>query len=582
MRRVLILAVFLASLMCFAPAHAENRALLVGIDQYPFLAAADRLNGATNDLRRMRLVLKTGRYQVTELAQTAATGAAIRDQLAQLSQHARNGDRILFYFSGRGSVAYDPRQPRRTEELEPTLVPVDGHADDAAADVPLQVLEEWARQIQARGATPLLFLDTCYTQLDDRGDDRFYRTTPRCIARRGLPRKQLYTGPGVFLGATEARGRAYEWRTDLDTNTWIGAFTDYFTCALARRVQRKENPSYAVVMDDVRTFFASKPGYMSGFRPYTSPDALAGDGYRTQSVFGLTPSPEAVKSPAVPPAPELKIIAQAQEQRESTLRIGIDSGPSRTPPGAPAELTRFTADLDRESRRLEYLTVVPPQGDRPDRLLTLRQIGSEWEVEITGSLVDASRQPRFRGRTVAELMADGLADYLQRQAYVARLFFLTRPEVTPTLTTAWTAATKAPRYHPGDATFAYALTIPEDGSLYLLEKDSSDGVVNLVWPAPEDWDNRFKPGSATVPRQGRFAIPRNQPVPTRTQVRAIFVRAERRSKLPSLAPRRGTVWAEGDRGAYSRAERDHLKDLVRALTNHQLRWSARTFAYTIE
>lgn len=135
------LAVFAAS-----PAHAAKYALLVGIDGYPFIREPElRLHGAKTDVEQMGIVLQHCGFELSTLEGSKATGKAIRRALRDIADRAGDGDAVAFYFSGRGSLAYDPKRPAVNRNLEPTLVPYDGQAQSAAADLPMRDLESWAR-----------------------------------------------------------------------------------------------------------------------------------------------------------------------------------------------------------------------------------------------------------------------------------------------------------------------------------------------------------------------------------------------------------------------------------------------------
>ena len=82
-----------------------NRALLVGINAYP----SSPLRGCMNDVNDIAgLLVQKCLFQQTEirfLTEGQATASAIRDTLASwLVQAASSGDRLLFHFSGHGSI----------------------------------------------------------------------------------------------------------------------------------------------------------------------------------------------------------------------------------------------------------------------------------------------------------------------------------------------------------------------------------------------------------------------------------------------------------------------------------------------
>ena len=125
-------ALSLIALLAAAPAVAEDRALVVGIDDYAALGATAGLNGAVADAERFAAYL-TERAgfapdAVTVLADGDATAEAILGALVQdLLQQTRPGDRVVFYFAGKGAL--DPK----TKELIALAIGIDARCDGCIA-----------------------------------------------------------------------------------------------------------------------------------------------------------------------------------------------------------------------------------------------------------------------------------------------------------------------------------------------------------------------------------------------------------------------------------------------------------------
>ena len=98
-----------------------NRALLVGINAYPSYP----LRGCINDVNDVaRLLVERCLFQQTEirfLTEGQATASAIRDTLSSwLVQAASGGDRLIFHYSGHGSIL-----PGHDGKVHNVICPVD-------------------------------------------------------------------------------------------------------------------------------------------------------------------------------------------------------------------------------------------------------------------------------------------------------------------------------------------------------------------------------------------------------------------------------------------------------------------------
>ena len=98
-----------------------NRALLVGINAYP----SSPLRGCINDVNDIaKLLIEKCLFHQTEirfLTEGQATASAIRDALSSwLVQAASSGDRLLFHFSGHGSIL-----PGHDDKVHNVICPVD-------------------------------------------------------------------------------------------------------------------------------------------------------------------------------------------------------------------------------------------------------------------------------------------------------------------------------------------------------------------------------------------------------------------------------------------------------------------------
>ena len=120
----------LLGLFTTAIASGADRALLVGIDQYPKVKP---LEGSINDVQTMRqFALDTLGYrpdQIQVLLDGEATRAGILSALDRwLIEGSQPGDRVLFYYSGHGFQMPDADGDEK-DRLDETLVSVDTEPD---------------------------------------------------------------------------------------------------------------------------------------------------------------------------------------------------------------------------------------------------------------------------------------------------------------------------------------------------------------------------------------------------------------------------------------------------------------------
>jgi hypothetical protein len=161
-----------------SPAHAERYALLVGVSKYAASATAGTtldLEGPAEDVPALRrlLVERQGFAEpnIVVLVNEAATRQAILARLAERVAAMRDGDFLLFYFSGHGTSAFDAKMRPVNAFIGPNsgaLAPYDLRLDspERAADSLLigrrdlrPILERLPRSSQM-----LVILDACYSE----------------------------------------------------------------------------------------------------------------------------------------------------------------------------------------------------------------------------------------------------------------------------------------------------------------------------------------------------------------------------------------------------------------------------------
>ncbi|MCW6035428.1 caspase family protein [Spirulina subsalsa FACHB-351] len=172
-------------------------ALLVGIDQYPYKSP---LQGCGTDvaLQRELLVHRFGfqRGDIVSLLNQEATRENIESAFSEhLIQQAKEGDRVVFHFSGYGSQVRLPGTTEEGELLVRSLVPADGviatKGEPAVNDLLEETLILLARSLSTRHVT--LVLDTSYASNGPelRGNLRS-RSSPSEPAKRPSPEELAF------------------------------------------------------------------------------------------------------------------------------------------------------------------------------------------------------------------------------------------------------------------------------------------------------------------------------------------------------------------------------------------------------
>jgi hypothetical protein len=185
-KNTLLASIIALSLSPSPKAWAEDRALLVGINQYPNLPADKQLKGALNDVEMMRNMAK-GKLGYTEsqiktLTNEAATKegiiAAINDWLIQNTQE---GDRTFIYYSGHGANTDDQEPIDETDDhKDETLAPYDTYIDandhyqGMLLDDELNVL---LQQLEDKKVDTLFITDACHSGTSTRGIGRPIQNT---------------------------------------------------------------------------------------------------------------------------------------------------------------------------------------------------------------------------------------------------------------------------------------------------------------------------------------------------------------------------------------------------------------------
>lgn len=234
-------------------ATIEHRALVIGIDDYPYVKA-NPLRGCVNDARRIAGVLRDRfRLRVRLLLDREATRQAIVEQLDDLLHSARPAQRIVVHFSGHGSRIAAGRGAS-TE----TLVPYDsGRGAWPNRDITDQEIYRWLTQVTELTPLVTLIFDSCHSggivrDLEARA--------------RGLPadrRPQALDGKDAFATGI----RAVDGRGARGGSGWLplsDRYTLFAACAAEERAREIVDPATGRTHGVMTCFLAEALGTAGG------------------------------------------------------------------------------------------------------------------------------------------------------------------------------------------------------------------------------------------------------------------------------------------------------------------------------
>ncbi|HMB90559.1 MAG TPA: caspase family protein [Rhodothermales bacterium] len=141
-------------------------ALLVGVNSYPHLSRFSQLEGAVNDVERMRTLLTTRfdfppenvRVLVDENAKHDNILAAFRQHLVA---NAQPGDIVVFHYSGHGSQLNDETDGDELDGVDETIVPSDSDRE-GTRDIRDDEINALLAEIDPAASITLIF-DSCHS-----------------------------------------------------------------------------------------------------------------------------------------------------------------------------------------------------------------------------------------------------------------------------------------------------------------------------------------------------------------------------------------------------------------------------------
>lgn len=217
MKRLLLL------LLLLSQGALADRALVVGVDRYPFLRPGATLRGAVNDANLMAERLRSLGFEVEVLTDDQAKIESIRQAFARQKAALKPNERFVFYFAGHGTLSD-----------QPYLLPFDSQDRTFKGDLSETELHKLLADLPARYRT--VILDACFSEsfLASRGlglsqRSRYYPKAPaRGLTAQGDQPAITQASVTYFVASRENEGA----REDEFQGVVHGVFTYYLASAL--------------------------------------------------------------------------------------------------------------------------------------------------------------------------------------------------------------------------------------------------------------------------------------------------------------------------------------------------------------
>ena len=203
-----------------------DKALLVGVNEYPKLTRGSNLEGCVNDTRNMERTLTERGFKVTTLLNEQASKRGILDALARMKTDVQGNERFVFYFAGHGVVASDGAS---------ALLPGDASEKTESSDLLRDELYNALMAVPARSRTVLL--DSCFSGgLSRRALGRHIKKT------RFYKRGSAANGSdNTTNGGNDGRRAIIEVQSDSNDHIAKGAEIVYFTASLANQTSGEDD-----------------------------------------------------------------------------------------------------------------------------------------------------------------------------------------------------------------------------------------------------------------------------------------------------------------------------------------------------
>lgn len=271
---------------------ARKVALLVGVDRQ-LDPGITPLPGAAHDVELIGDLLVDhfgfSTRDVLVLTGEAATAEGIRRAFReQLIERSGSGTIAVFHYSGHGRLVADASgdEPDGQDEA---IVPYDARtvftAEPSGDDIGIldDEIGRWLDALVARGASPTLIFDSCYSGSPARGDGVIERSAPPVGLTRGANRPSDHTGSDRIDGGFVVVSAAQSQQTAGEAEDEEGNAVGLFTWALVRALRQQTAPvTWRALVPEVAREV--------GLRKRTQTPQVDGD-HQDRVVFGLASDP---------------------------------------------------------------------------------------------------------------------------------------------------------------------------------------------------------------------------------------------------------------------------------------------------
>ncbi len=311
------------------PLARADKALVIGVNEYPHLSPGSNLEGCVNDAHNVEKSLTALGFEVTTMVNEQAAKRAILDTLGKLKASVRPDERFVFYFAGHGVVATDGTS---------ALLPGDASEKTEASDMTRDELYNAVMAIPARSRT--VMLDSCFSGgLSRKGighrvkKTRFYHraggSNPRRIMETASGDSNDHVAGGteiVYFTASLANQTSGE--DDFDSVRG-GVFTHFLTARLQKATKQT---LWNEVQKDVT-------GEVADYMEQTQTPKLSPSEYASRTLFdGKTDAPAPVP-PDPAPAPKRTVWDDFNEDHTDTAAFAL----KMTPGGASVKVKQTFA-----------------------------------------------------------------------------------------------------------------------------------------------------------------------------------------------------------------------------------------------
>ncbi len=378
------------------PARAD-RAVVIGVNEYPKLAQGSNLEGCVNDAKGIERTLKAQGFEVVSLTNEDASKRGIMAALARMKTLARPDERFVFYFAGHGTVATDGAS---------TLLPGDASEKDERSDIGRDELYQALLAIPARSRTALL--DACFSGgLSRKGighrvkKTRAYRRSGAAAAplRRdieaGADNNDHIAGGAEILYFTASLANQTSGEDDFE-GARGGVFTHFLTARLQKstpqtlwnEVQKDVTGEVADYMDQTQTPKLS-PAEYSGRRIFEGRDQPKQDPKPDPKV-DPKPDPKVEPKPDNKPEPKRTVWDDFNEDHTVAAQFSLSMAPAQN-----SVKVGQTFHFEVKSAQSGWLVLLEKDTDGKVYLLSPRD-GKLANGQIDGSA--GVRLPRDAGR----------------------------------------------------------------------------------------------------------------------------------------------------------------------------------------